>query len=87
MLALICVLMKNRLRVARADKGKRGVNQFQVAKAIGVGRDRYLRIELEYTEPTDDEIAALARYFAKPADDLFPGYRQKSTGGAEAAAS
>lgn len=64
--------MTNRLRIARAEKE---VNQTLTAKAIGIGRDRYLRIELGYTDPTNDEIAALALFFEKPAAELFPGYQ------------
>ena len=71
--------MTNRLKFARFEKG---VNQFYVAKAIGIGRDRFLRIELEYTEPTRKEVLALARYFRKPVGDLFPDYQDE-----EAAAS
>lgn len=62
--------MTNRLRVARAE---RRVNQRDVARAIGIGSDRYWRIENEYAEPTDAEIAKLARYLKTPALELFPG--------------
>lgn len=61
--------MTNRLRVARAE---RGVNQEQVASAIGVYRDRYFRIEKGYAEPTKDEQAQLAEFFGMPVKKLFP---------------
>lgn len=49
-----------RLRVLRAEKG---LNQTKVAQRARMSRDRYLRIELGYTEPSDTELARLARVF------------------------
>lgn len=58
-----------RLRVARAE---RRINQFDTAEAVGMGRDRYWRIENGYTEPTEEERAKLAAFFGRPVHDLFP---------------
>jgi transcriptional regulator with XRE-family HTH domain len=62
--------MENTLHVRRAE---RRVNQTLVAKALGMGRDRYFRIERGYTEPTADEQVAIVRYFGEPHSVLFPG--------------
>lgn len=64
--------MKNRLRLHRALKGDNGVTQYDVSQALGLHRDRYWRIEKGYTDPTDDERAALAEYFGVGQSALFP---------------
>jgi transcriptional regulator with XRE-family HTH domain len=57
------------LRVRRAELE---VNQFAVADAAGMGRDRYARIELGYADPTPDEEKAIARALKCKRADLFP---------------
>lgn len=57
------------LRVRRAELD---LNQFEVAAAAGMGRDRFLRIELGYTEPTPDEQKAIAKALKAKRTDLFP---------------
>jgi transcriptional regulator with XRE-family HTH domain len=57
------------LRVRRAALE---MNQFAVASAAGMGRDRYLRIELGYAEPDAAERKAIARALKAKAADLFP---------------
>lgn len=37
-----------------------------------MGRDRYLRIELGYADPTPDECKAIARALKAKIEDLFP---------------
>lgn len=59
----------NRLRVLRAE---REVPQIEIAARIGVGLDRYWRIEKGYYEPTPEERAKLARVFGVPASDIWP---------------
>lgn len=59
----------NTLRVRRAEKA---VNQFDVAAALGISRDRYWRIENGYAVPTDDEREALIEFFATSADVIWP---------------
>lgn len=67
----------NTLRVRRAEKA---VNQFDVAAALGISRDRYWRIEKGYADPTDAERAALATYFGTPTDVIWPGGRRTGSG-------
>lgn len=59
----------NRLRVLRAE---RAVPQIEVASLIGVGLDRYWRIEKGYYEPTDEERQKLCKLFGVPASDIWP---------------
>jgi transcriptional regulator with XRE-family HTH domain len=62
--------MTNKLRVRRAELD---VTQHDVAQRIGIHRDRFWRIENGYTDPTSDEIAALARVLDTTPAELFPG--------------
>lgn len=64
--------MENTLRLRRAEKGKRGVTQLAVAKAVRIERNKYWRIEMGYQDPTPAEIRALARYFRCSASIIFP---------------
>lgn len=73
------VTMENTLRVQRALKGKDGVTQFTVARAVRIDANRYWRIEHDRTEPTEAEIKALARYFRCEASALFPSLSSKPT--------
>ena len=57
------------LRVRRAALD---LNQFEAAAAAGMGRDRFLRIELGYADPTPDEERAIARALKCKRADLFP---------------
>jgi DNA-binding XRE family transcriptional regulator len=59
----------NRLRVLRAE---RKVPQVQVAQLIGVGLDRYWRIENGYYTPTPEERKKLSKVFGVPASDIWP---------------
>jgi transcriptional regulator with XRE-family HTH domain len=56
------------LRVRRAALE---MNQFEVAAAAGIGRDRFCRIELGYADPTPDEQKAIAKALKAKRDDLF----------------
>ncbi len=60
---------ENTLRVRRAE---RRINQFDVAAALGVSRDRYWRIENGYAVPTAAERTTLAEFFGVPNEVLFP---------------
>jgi transcriptional regulator with XRE-family HTH domain len=57
------------LRVRRAALD---MNQFAAADLAGMGRDRYVRIELGYAEPTKDERKAIAKALKAKASELFP---------------
>jgi transcriptional regulator with XRE-family HTH domain len=57
------------LRVRRAALE---MNQFEAAAAAGMGRDRFLRIELGYADPTPAEQKAIAKALKAKAVDLFP---------------
>jgi transcriptional regulator with XRE-family HTH domain len=57
------------LRVRRAALD---MNQFEAAAAAGMGRDRFLRIELGYAEPSKDEQKAIAKALKAKASELFP---------------
>lgn len=57
------------LRIRRAALE---MNQFAVADAAEIGRDRYVRIELGYADPSKDEQKAIARALKAKRDDLFP---------------
>lgn len=65
--------LPNRLPILRAERGR--VPQFDVADACGISRNRYWRIENGYTEPTDEEKAALAVYFNVSAARVFARVR------------
>lgn len=66
--------MENTLRVRRAEKsdGGRMLSQRKVAIGARIAFNRYWRIELDYVDPTPQEIKALARYFRCDAAVLFP---------------
>jgi transcriptional regulator with XRE-family HTH domain len=57
------------LRVRRAALD---LNQFEVAAAAGLGRDRYVRIELGYADPDKDEQKAIAKALKATRTELFP---------------
>lgn len=59
----------NRLRVLRAE---RAVPQIEIARRLGVGLDRYWRIEHGYYTPTPEERAKLVRVFGVPASAIWP---------------
>lgn len=61
--------MTNKLRVRRAVLD---VTQHDVAQRIGIHRDRFWRIENGYTDPTTEEIDALARALDATPAELFP---------------
>jgi transcriptional regulator with XRE-family HTH domain len=63
--------MQKRLAL-RNRRDALNINQFHVAKAVGMGRDRYVRIELGYTDPTPDEQKAIAKALKAKRDELFP---------------
>lgn len=58
--------LTQRLRVLRAGSS---LSQIETAARAGIKHYRYWRIESGYVEPTDSEIAALARVFnVQPAE-------------------
>lgn len=59
----------NRLRVLRAEKRW---NQREVAKRLGVGLDRYWKIENGHTDPDPKEQVKLARIFGVRVEEAFP---------------
>jgi transcriptional regulator with XRE-family HTH domain len=63
--------VSNTLRVRRAEKA---VNQYDVASALGISRDRYWRIEKSYAEPTAEEREALAAFFGVAPDVIWPAH-------------
>ena len=52
-----------RFRFAYSFDGRRPATQREVARAIGVGLDRYYQIENGFNAPTPRELAALAALF------------------------
>jgi transcriptional regulator with XRE-family HTH domain len=56
------------LRVRRAALD---MNQFEAAAAAGMGRDRFLRIELGYADPSKDEQKAIAKALKCKREELF----------------
>lgn len=52
-----------RLRLNLSFDGKRPATQRDIARAIGVGMDRYFCLENGHHPPTPRELAALARVF------------------------
>ncbi len=75
--------MQNELKVWRA---KRRLNQRRTALKAGIGYDRYMRIENEYTEPEPDEQQKLATALDCRVRDLFPRVSRASTSEAVSAA-
>jgi hypothetical protein len=59
-----------RLRQQLSFDGKTVARQDQVGAAIGIGLDRYFRLEHGTTDPTPREVAALARLFNVPPGKL-----------------
>jgi transcriptional regulator with XRE-family HTH domain len=67
--------MHNKLRVRRAELE---LSQHAVAVQIeGFSRDRLHRIERGYTEPTADEIQALAKALKTTPAELFPSLAEQ----------
>jgi transcriptional regulator with XRE-family HTH domain len=62
--------MQKRLAL-RNRRDALNLNQFEVAAAVGMGRDRYVRIELGYTDPTPNERKAIAKALKASASELF----------------
>lgn len=79
--------LRNTLRLHRAQKGEKGVTQFDVCHALYMHRDRYWRIENGHTAPTDEEKAAFAAYFGVKESALFPRTRRAVKDGNGEAAS
>lgn len=59
----------NRLRVLRAEFK---LSQYEVAHKLGVGHNRYWRIENGYYEPTEAELTILCQLFNTKASKIFP---------------
>lgn len=59
-----------RLRVGLSFDGVRPASQRDVARAIGVGLDRYFKIERGHEPPTPRECAALAKLYKVRQRDL-----------------
>lgn len=57
----------NRLKVLRAENR---VTQMDLAAKLGMGRDRYWRIENGYEKPTAEEVARLAKALRVDTTDL-----------------
>jgi transcriptional regulator with XRE-family HTH domain len=62
--------MQKRLAL-RNRRDALNLNQFEVAMASGMGRDRYVRIELGYTDPTPDEQRDIAKALKAKRGELF----------------
>lgn len=62
-----------RLRVLRA---KYRVSQMKAAAYLGVGHNRYWRIENGFQEPTPDEREKLAKLLRTTEAELFPRHSQ-----------
>lgn len=60
--------MTNELRVQRA---RRRLSQRDAAKALDMSYDRYMRIENDHTDPTDEEQVAMAEFFGVKVSALF----------------
>ena len=60
--------MKNDVRELRTE---RGLSQGQLAKEMGVSRQTINAIEADRYTPSLPLAIALARYFAKPVEELF----------------
>jgi transcriptional regulator with XRE-family HTH domain len=59
----------NRLRVLRAQYD---LSQMEVAAHLGVGHNRYWRIENGFQDPTPAEQVKLARLLKTTVSDIFP---------------
>ncbi len=60
--------MKNDVRELRTE---RGLSQGQLAKEMGVSRQTINAIETDRYTPSLPLAITLARYFAKPVEDVF----------------
>ena len=58
---------RNRLKVLRAECQ---ISQIELAFKIDMSRDRYIRIENGYAQPTDRELRKIARVLGVTVDDL-----------------
>jgi len=58
----------NRLRVLRAEKD---ISQETLAKAVGVSRQTIVAIEGEDYSPSVTLALKIARYFARPLEEVF----------------
>lgn len=67
---------KNRLRVIRAE---RDLTQMDTALKAHIPVGRYWRIENGYQDPTEDEIAALARVLRASTVEMFPSLERKAS--------
>lgn len=62
---------RNRLKVLRASyHDGRGITQMDLAPKAGLSRDRYWRIENGYEQPTETELARLAKALKVDASEL-----------------
>ena len=59
-------------RELKAARALRGLNQFDTARKARIGFNRYCRIELGQTEPTDKERQRIAKVLQADEADLFP---------------
>lgn len=60
--------MKNRIKVERAE---RAITQQELAEAVGVSRQTIVAIEKNRFLPSTPLALKIARYFAKPVEDIF----------------
>jgi DNA-binding XRE family transcriptional regulator len=73
--------MNNRLMIRRAEvghaSGGRALSQQATATKAGISRDRYLRIENGYAEPTVEECMAIALALSTTAEAVFPEFAER----------
>ena len=62
------MVMRNEIRELR---GTRGLSQAQLGEAMGVSRQTIIAIETERYTPSLPLAIALARYFARPVEEVF----------------
>ena len=60
--------MKNRIKIERAEHD---ITQQQLAEAVGVSRQPIVAIERGPFLPSTPLALKIARYFSKPAEDIF----------------
>lgn len=59
-------------RELKAARALQGLNQFDTARKARIGFNRYCRIELGQTEPTDKERLRIAKVLKADEADIFP---------------
>lgn len=62
--------IKQRLLVLRAARGR--ISQREVAVRLGMPVERYWRIENGYQEPTNEELAGIAKILRCSPEEIVP---------------